>query len=168
MSNRFPADDEHLHLYPGNLKHHKVSPAMKRTIPEVYRAALATLESLIEDGYDHAKERQRKLLCEMMKDDAKSGLYNEKKREPLLSDGEVYSIVDKWQTMEDTEWDCACNAVSEAIELHEAARAKDAELIQQLFDALYAEQFVPSLGPSPLTKPAIAAAAAAGFKRTEP
>ena len=48
----------------------------------------------------------------------------------------------------------------------EAARAKDAELIQQLFDALYAEQFVPSLGPSPLTKPAIAAAAAAGFKPT--
>jgi hypothetical protein len=24
MSNRFPADDEHLHPYPGNLKHHKV------------------------------------------------------------------------------------------------------------------------------------------------
>lgn len=44
----------------------------------------------------------------------------------------------------------------------------DAELIQQLFDALYAEQFVPSLGPSPLTKPAIAAAAAAGFKPSEP
>ena len=47
-----------------------------------------------------------------------------------------------------------------------ASRAKDAELIQRLVDALYAEQFVPSLGPSPLTKPAIAAAAAAGFKPT--
>ncbi len=146
MSNRFPADDEHLHPYPGNLKHHKVE----------------------KDFLHVEKEERRKLLCEMMKDDAKSGLYNKKKRDPLLSDGKVHSIVDKWQTMEDTEWDCACNAVSEAIELHETARAKDAELIQQLFDALYAEQFVPSLGPSPLTKPAIAAAAAAGFKPTEP
>lgn len=60
MSNRFPADDEHLHKYPGNLKHHKVD-----------------------------KKEQRKLLCEMMKDDAKSGLYNEKKREPLLSDKRI-------------------------------------------------------------------------------
>ncbi len=142
MSNRFPADDEHLHPYPGNLKHHKVD-----------------------------KEEQRKLLCEMMKDDAKSGLYNEKKREPLLSDGEVYSIVDKWQTMEDTEWDCACNAVSEAIELHEAARAKDAELIQRLVDGLkHAQNFAQQYGYGPLETAQwdLDAAAAAGFKPTYP
>jgi hypothetical protein len=29
MSNRFPADDEHLHPYPGNLKHHKVDKAQQ-------------------------------------------------------------------------------------------------------------------------------------------
>jgi hypothetical protein len=144
MSNRFPADDEHLHPYPGNLKHHKVD-----------------------------KEEQRKLLCEMMKDDAKSGLYNEKKREPLLSDGKVHSIVDKWQTMEDTEWDCACNAVSEAIELHEAARAKDAELIQQLVDEV-AAWMQPNLDERfrgeqwHQSKRILDAASAAGFKPTYP
>ncbi|MFO0447213.1 MAG: hypothetical protein ACK52I_00755 [Pseudomonadota bacterium] len=135
MSNRFPADDEHLHKYPNNLKHHKVD-----------------------------KERQRKLLCEMMKDDAKSGLYNERKREPLLSDDEIerysmmYTIPIRYEI---------ARALKHAKAIYESARVKDAELIQQLFDALYAEQFVPSLGPSPLTKPAIAAASAAGFKPTD-
>jgi hypothetical protein len=78
-------------------------------------------------------------------------------RPPLLSDEKIHSpelIIPLSKKM--------------VRDIYEAARAKDAELIQQLFDALYAEQFVPSLGPSPLTKPAIAAAAAAGFKPTEP
>ena len=64
-------------------------------------------------------------------------------------------------TKRETSKECDCDAC-----IYQAARAKDAELIQQLFDALYAEQFVPSLGPSPLTKPAISAAAPEGKPRT--
>jgi len=96
MSNRFPADDEHLHPYPGNLKHHKVD-----------------------------KEEQRKLLCEMMKDDAKSGLYNEKKREPLLSD----------EDLQDEDRGVFGMEREEVRDFYEAARAKDAETIQMLLDA---------------------------------
>ena len=175
MSNRFPADDEHLHPYPGNLKHHKVSPAMERTIPEVYRAALATLESLIEDGYDHAKERQRKLLCEMMKDDAKSGLYNEKKRHPLLSDDALVELTVKEDGRRPSE---------QVRDYYEAARDKDAELIQQLFDALNRLVYLELCNAEGLSSGAptsrdwqqafdkaqqqIDAAAAAGFKPSEP
>jgi hypothetical protein len=85
--------------------------------------------------------------------DAKSN-----ERPPLLSDD---ALVELTYVLEDG------RRPSEQVrDFYEAFRAKDAELIQQLFDALYTEQFVPSLGPSPLTKPAIAAAAAAGFKPT--
>lgn len=116
MSNRFPADDEHLHPYPGNLKHHKVD-----------------------------KKEQRKLLCEMMKDDAKSGLYNEKKREPLLSDEDVQRIalgyftpeyVQKSRVAQDL-YNASYVAIHKALEICEAARAKDAELIQMLVEALH-------------------------------
>ena len=101
------------------------------------------------------------------------------KREPLLSDEliELFNerqhikCVGKWDMTEDASFHFTNGHLAGIKEMHiiyEAALAKDAELIQQLFDALYAEQFVPSLGPSPLTKPANAAAAAAGFKPTEP
>lgn len=84
-----------------------------------------------------------------------------KKREPLLSDDEVYAIVDKSQRMDDTEWDCACNATSEAIELYEAARAKDAALIQTLVDAI---QLVADQGTwTPEMHEALDAANEAGF-----
>lgn len=87
-------------------------------------------------------------------------IYTASERPPLLSDD---ALVELTYVFEDG------RRPSEQVrDLYEAFRAKDAELIQQLFDALYAEQFVPSLGPSPLTKPSLAAAAAAGFKPTEP
>ena len=85
------------------------------------------------------------------------------KREPLLSDEELDRICEFHPYHAQLYAKRSAMAVDA---LHETARAKDAELIQQLFDALYAEQFVPSLGPSPLTKPSLAAAAAAGFKPT--
>ena len=123
MSNRFPADDEHLHKYPGNLKHHKVD-----------------------------KEEQRKLLCEMMKDDAKSGMYDLPKREPLLS-GDVIPV--KLRSPEEVD------------ALHERARAKDAELIQQLVDAaLYIYYTKPEAAKAKMNE-VIKAAAAAGFKPSE-
>lgn len=139
MSNRFPADDEHLHPYPGNLKHHKVD-----------------------------KERQRKLLCEMMKDDAKSGLYNEKKREPLLSDDEFYAAEDFGAGEKEY-----VISRSEVRDIYEAARAKDAELIQQLVDEV-AAWMQPDLDERfrgeqwHQSKRILDAASAAGFKPTEP
>jgi hypothetical protein len=136
MSNRFPADDEHLHPYPGNLKHHKVD-----------------------------KEERRKLLCEMMKDDAKSGLYNEKKRHPLLRDSDlavgIKTGVNRRMTL------------SEVRDYYEAARAKDAELIQQLMDEV-AAWMQPDLDERfrgeqwHQSKRILDAAAAAGFKPSEP
>ena len=133
MSNRFPADDEHLHPYPGNLKHHKVE----------------------KDFFHVEKEERRKLLCEMMKDDAKSGLYDERKREPLLS-GDVIPV--KLRSPEEVD------------AMHERARAKDAELIQRLVDGLkHAQKFAEEYGYGPLETVQwdLDAAAAAGFKPSE-
>lgn len=91
------------------------------------------------------------------------------KRQPL-KEQDILDVCERYADNYPCEGRITVNsmAMRRAVEpLVEAARAKDAELIQQLFDALYAEQFVPSLGPSPLTKPSLAAAAAAGFKPTE-
>ena len=131
MSNRFPADDEHLHPYPGNLKHHKVN-----------------------------KKEQRKLLCEMMKDDAKSGMYDLPKREPLLSDEQISNMA--FLRPADAREMFIADRVCEA---YEAARAKDAELIQQLVDALHFERM--SLVSCIESQKALDAAAAAGFKPSE-
>ena len=135
MSNRFPADDEHLHPYPGNLKHHKVE----------------------KDFFRVEEEERRKLLCEMMKDDAKSGLYNEKKRPPLLSDDALVELTVKEDGRRPSE---------QVRDFYEAARAKDAELIQQLVDGLHFERM--SLVSCMESQKALDAAAAAGFKPTEP
>ena len=158
MSNRFPADDEHLHPYPGNLKHHKVE----------------------KDFFRVEEEERRKLLCEMMKDDAKSGLYNEKKRPPLLSDDALVELTVKEDGRRPSE---------QVRDFYEAARAKDAELIQQAVDEFrhlltMRQDEIRAIKPAPpweimeamLTQSASAKfyidflekAAAAGFKPTEP
>ena len=117
-----------------------LAPSAGLTVDE----AEECLESLIEDGDDHAKERQRKLLCEMMKDDAKSGLYDTGERPPLLSDEDVKRIalgyftpeyVQKSRVAQDL-YNASYVAIHKALEICEAARAKDAELIQRLVDAL--------------------------------
>ena len=119
---------EELHKYPGNLKHHKVD-----------------------------KKERRKLLAEMMKDDAKSGLYDAPaRREPLLSDEQV---------MDARSW-----PPEQVREYYEAARAKDAELIQRLVDGLkHAQKFAEEYGYGPLETVQwdLDAAAAAGFKPSE-
>ena len=86
-----------------------------------------------------------------------------KKREPLLSDEELMELT---YVKEDG------RRPSEQVrDFYEAARAKDAELIQQLVDALAnlrdIHQF--RVGREPLTgMDELAAAAAAGFKPSNP
>jgi hypothetical protein len=86
-----------------------------------------------------------------------------KKREPLLSDEELMELT---YVKEDG------RRPSEQVrDFYEAARAKDAELIQQLVDALAnlrdIHQF--RVGREPLTgMDELEAAAAAGFKPTNP
>lgn len=91
---------DQLNPYPGNLKQHKVD-----------------------------KEEQRNLLCEMMADDAKNGLYDTAKLEPLLSHEEAKELF--IQTGGGGDMDGVLNILDH----YEAARAKDAELIQRLVDA---------------------------------
>jgi hypothetical protein len=79
-----------------------------------------------------------------------------KKREPLLSDEEMMELT---YVKEDG------RRPSEQVrDFYEAARAKDAELIQQLVDALHS--FDPS-GLFETSKVPLAAAAAAGFKPSD-
>jgi hypothetical protein len=80
-----------------------------------------------------------------------------KKREPLLSDEELMELT---YVKEDG------RRPSEQVrDFYEADRAKDAELIQQLVDALH--RFDPS-GLFETSEVPLAAAKAAGFKPSEP
>jgi hypothetical protein len=83
------------------------------------------------------------------------------KREPLLSDDEIeryammYTIPSRYE---------ASRALKYAKGIYEAARAKDAELIQQMVDALHS--FDPS-GLFETSEVPLAAAKAAGFKPSD-
>ena len=135
---------DELNKYPGNLKHHNVD-----------------------------KEERRKLLCEMMDDDAKSGLYNEKKREPL-KEQDILDVCERYADNYPIEGRITVNSRSMrlAVEpLVEAARAKDAELIQRLVDEV-AAWMQPDLderfrGEQWHQSKRILDAAAAGFKPSE-
>ena len=91
------------------------------------------------------------------------------KREPLLSDEFMENHADKWNegvrgiTIKDRA--CLLIGADWAREHYEAARAKDAELIQQLVDALH--RFDPS-GLFETSEVPLAAAKAAGFKPSQP
>ena len=52
--------------------------------------------------------------------------------EPLLSDEQVWAIVDKWQRSDDTEWDCACNATCDAMDHYEKDRRSNLSRIAEL------------------------------------
>ena len=90
------------------------------------------------------------------------------KQRPLLSDEEIerysmmYTIPSRYET---------ARALKYAKGIYEAARAKDAELIQQLVDALRNLRDIHEfrVGREPLTgTDELAAAAAAGFKPSYP
>jgi DNA-binding GntR family transcriptional regulator len=74
------------------------------------------------------------------------------KREPLLSDADLGYVKDT-------------HTPEQVRDIYEAARAKDAELIQQLVDALH--RFDPS-GLFETSEVPLAAAKAAGFKPSQP
>ena len=94
-----------------------------------------------------------------------------KEREPLLSDDEIerYAMMYTIPTRYEAE-----RALKYAKAIYEAARAKDAALIQQLVDALKQTRFLASCEygdeePAVIeSKAAIAAAASAGFTPSEP
>ena len=97
------------------------------------------------------------------------------KREPLLSDKFMENHADKWNegvrgiTIQHRT--CLLQGADWAREHYEAARAKDAELIQQLVDALenLREIHQEWAGREALTgMDELAAAEAAGFKPTNP
>ena len=88
------------------------------------------------------------------------------KREPLLSDDGINKLVPP----EADFYDCELTA-SRVREVYEAARAKDAELIQMLVDALRNLRDIHEfrVGREPLTgTDELAAAEAAGFKPSYP
>lgn len=121
---------DELHKYPGNLKHHKVD-----------------------------KEEQRKLLSDIMADDAKDGLYDTAKRKPLLSDADIESLKDGRMEVG--------LGMKHARQVYEAARAKDEELIQRLVNCLHAVANLSDRDAderATVARPGLEAAAAAGFK----
>jgi len=89
------------------------------------------------------------------------------KREPLLSDEELDSICefDPYQA----QWYAKRSAMA-VNALHEAARAKDAELIQQLVDGLHNVATLADVDTderSTIARDPLAAAEAAGFKPSD-
>lgn len=79
---------------------------------------------------------------------------------PLLSNEALEAMCSKWLPRLEHEFALALKIR----EIYEEDRRKRHELTQRLVDALHEEQFVPSLGPSTLTKPALADALAQGYK----
>jgi hypothetical protein len=87
------------------------------------------------------------------------------KREPLLSDDGITKLVPP----EADFYDCELTA-SRVREVYEAARAKDAELIQRLVDGLkHAQKFAEEYGYGPLETAQwdLDAAEVAGFKPSD-
>lgn len=100
-------------------------------------------------------------------------------RPPLLSDDEMQGVALGYYTKEHVKkyhsakemYNASYVAVHKIRDFYEAARAKDAELIQRLVDGLkHAQKFAEEYGYGPLETVQwdLDAAAAAGFKPTEP
>lgn len=95
-------------------------------------------------------------------------------RPPLLSDDEMQGVALGYYTKEHVKkyrsakemYNASYVAVHKIRDIYEAERAKDAELIQQLVDGLHFERM--SLVSCMESQKALDAAAAAGFKPSEP
>lgn len=86
------------------------------------------------------------------------------KLEPLLGEASHIDAPCQYNSNEAWAWACGYDHAREA---YEAARAKDAELIQRLVDAIQGEAVRCGDGFCKLSTEALAAAEAAGFKPTD-